>query len=171
MNAAWPRPWIQILFISILSDPISQNFLLCGVGVSKRGQIILEASDLGAKVIGFDLVFERGDETMAKPILDEINRVAKLNRKVVLAEALIPAASNGKGERIRSFPFREETSGGLRITSDRFRWSFSPLYVCLSFRHRRLSILPLRWPVTWLGAMSPGIKRCVLPGREMLQME
>ena len=69
--------------------------------------IILEASDLGAKVIGFDLVFERGDETMAKPILDEIYRVAKLNRKVVLAEALIPAASNGKVERIRSFPFRE----------------------------------------------------------------
>jgi CHASE2 domain-containing sensor protein len=30
--------------------------------------IILEASDLGAKVIGFDLVFERGDETMAKKL-------------------------------------------------------------------------------------------------------
>ena len=72
--------------------------------------IILEASDLGAKVVGFDLVFERGDETMAKPILDEIERVAKLNRTVVLAEALIHAVSNGRVERIRSFPFRERYS-------------------------------------------------------------
>jgi class 3 adenylate cyclase/CHASE2 domain-containing sensor protein len=76
--------------------------------------IILEAGDLGAKVIGFDLVFERGDETMAKPIIDEIDRVTKLSRTVVLAEALIPAVSNGRVERIRSFPFRErDPAAGL----------------------------------------------------------
>jgi class 3 adenylate cyclase/CHASE2 domain-containing sensor protein len=82
--------------------------------------IILEASDLGAKVIGFDLVFERGNEVMAKPILDEIERVAKLNRTVVLAEALIPAALNGQTERIRSFPFRERhpAAGLINVKPD-----------------------------------------------------
>jgi hypothetical protein len=82
--------------------------------------IILEASDLGAKVIGFDLVFERGNEPMAKPILDEIDRVAKLNRTVVLAEALIPTATNGRVERIRSFPFRERhpAAGLINVKPD-----------------------------------------------------
>ena len=71
-------------------------------------EIIRKASDLGARVIGFDIVFARGNETMAKPILDEIGRAAKQNRIVVLAEAVIPTASDGKVERIRSFPFRDE---------------------------------------------------------------
>ncbi len=101
--------------------------------------IILEASDLGAKVIGFDLVFARGDEAMAKPILDEINRAAKLNRIVVLAEALIPAASNGKAERIRSFPFRERypAAGLINVKADP-DGVFPPLYLCLSVWHRRI---------------------------------
>jgi class 3 adenylate cyclase/CHASE2 domain-containing sensor protein len=71
-------------------------------------EIIRKASDLGARVIGFDIVFGRGNETMAKPILDEIGRAAKQNRIVVLAEAVIPTASDGNVERVRSFPFRDE---------------------------------------------------------------
>jgi class 3 adenylate cyclase/CHASE2 domain-containing sensor protein len=82
--------------------------------------IILEAGAMGARVIGFDLVFGRGDETMAKPILDEIDRAAERNRTVVLAEALIPAARNGSVERIRSFPFQErrQTAGLINVKPD-----------------------------------------------------
>jgi class 3 adenylate cyclase/CHASE2 domain-containing sensor protein len=82
--------------------------------------IILEAGDMGARVIGFDLVFARGNETMAKPILDEIDRAAERNRAVVLAEALFPAARNGSVERIRSFPFQErhQTAGLINVKPD-----------------------------------------------------
>jgi class 3 adenylate cyclase/CHASE2 domain-containing sensor protein len=82
--------------------------------------IILEAADLGAKVIGFDLVFARGNDTMAKPILGEIIRAAQGNRAVVLAEALISAPGNGSTERIRSFPFQErhQMAGLINVKPD-----------------------------------------------------
>jgi class 3 adenylate cyclase/CHASE2 domain-containing sensor protein len=70
-------------------------------------EIIREAGDLGAKVIGFDLVFARGNEAMAKPILDEMAKGAEHNHKVVLAEALIPGGPDENAERVRSFPFRD----------------------------------------------------------------
>jgi class 3 adenylate cyclase/CHASE2 domain-containing sensor protein len=84
------------------------------------GDIILEAAELGAKVIGFDLVFARGNEAMAKPILDEIGRAGEQKRIVVMAEALLPAASNGNLARIRSFPFRDryQPAGLINVKPD-----------------------------------------------------
>jgi class 3 adenylate cyclase/CHASE2 domain-containing sensor protein len=83
-------------------------------------EIIREAGEMGAKVIGFDLVFGRGNQSMAKPILEEIERAAKLNRAVVLAEALIPGVRNGSAERIRSFPFQErhQPAGLINVKPD-----------------------------------------------------
>jgi len=69
--------------------------------------IIRQASDLGAKVIAFDVVFGRGDQTMADPILKEIDNAKGQSKAVILAEALFPSPENGKEERVRSFPFRE----------------------------------------------------------------
>ena len=68
--------------------------------------IIRQATGLGARVVAFDVVFGRGDQAMAEPILKEIERAKGENRTVILAEALLPSAENGKEERIRSFPFK-----------------------------------------------------------------
>jgi CHASE2 domain-containing sensor protein/class 3 adenylate cyclase len=69
--------------------------------------IIRQAGELGAKVIAFDVVFGRGDQTMADPILKEIETAKGQSKTVILAEALLPSPENGKDERVRSFPFRE----------------------------------------------------------------
>jgi class 3 adenylate cyclase/CHASE2 domain-containing sensor protein len=76
--------------------------------------IIRQATGLGARVVAFDVVFGRGDQTMAEPILKEIARAKGESRTVLLAEALLPSGENGKEDRIRSFPFGDRlTPAGL----------------------------------------------------------
>jgi adenylate cyclase len=83
--------------------------------------IIRQTTDLGAKVVAFDVVFGRGDQAMAAPILREIERVRGQNRTVILAEALMPSPEDGKEERIRSFPFGERMppAGLINVQADR----------------------------------------------------
>ena len=50
------------------------------------GDIITEASELGASVIVLDIVFGRGSRESAQPILDAIERAKSNNCSVVLAE-------------------------------------------------------------------------------------
>jgi class 3 adenylate cyclase/CHASE2 domain-containing sensor protein len=82
--------------------------------------IIRQAFDLGAKVVALDIVFGRGDAAMADPILKEIERGRSQNKSVILAEALLPSAENGKEERMRSFPFRERMlpAGLINVRAD-----------------------------------------------------
>lgn len=82
--------------------------------------IIRQATGLGARVVAFDVVFGRGNQAMAEPILDEIERAKGENRTVILAEALLPSAENGKEERIRSFPFRDRVmpAGLINVRAD-----------------------------------------------------
>ena len=82
--------------------------------------IIRQAFELGAKVVAFDVIFGRGDEAMAGPILAEVDRNRGQNRTVVFAEALLPSPEEGKEERMRSFPFRERVlpAGLINIRSD-----------------------------------------------------
>ena len=76
--------------------------------------IIRQATELGARVVAFDVIFARGNESMAAPILKEVERTKSENRSVIFAEALLPSAEDGKEERIRSFPFHERLpSAGL----------------------------------------------------------
>ncbi|HYJ05504.1 MAG TPA: adenylate/guanylate cyclase domain-containing protein [Chthoniobacterales bacterium] len=82
--------------------------------------IIRQAFELGAKVVAFDVIFGRGNEAMADPILKEVERHKEQNRTVVFAEALLPSPEDGKEERTRSFPFRERVlpPGLINIRSD-----------------------------------------------------
>jgi len=82
--------------------------------------LIRQATDLGARVVAFDVVFGRGDQAMAEPILKEIERARGESRSVVFAEALLPSAENGKEEQIRSFPFRERAlpAGLINVRAD-----------------------------------------------------
>lgn len=82
--------------------------------------IMRQAFELGAKVVAFDVVFGRGSEAMADPILREIERARAQNKTVILAEALLPSPEDGKEERIRSFPFRErvQPAGLINIRAD-----------------------------------------------------
>lgn len=82
--------------------------------------IIRQAFELGAKVVAYDAVFGRGTEAMAAPIVKEIAAAKSQNKSVVLAEALLPSAENGKEERIRSFPFRDrlEPAGLINVRAD-----------------------------------------------------
>jgi adenylate cyclase len=82
--------------------------------------IIRQAFELGAKVVAFDVIFGRGNEAMAGPILKEVERNKGQNRAVVFAEALLPSSEGGKDERTRSFPFRERLlpAGLINIRSD-----------------------------------------------------
>ena len=77
--------------------------------------IITEASDLGASVIVFDIVFGRGSRDSAQPILDAIERAKSRNCSVVLAEFL-----SGPLELKRSFPFGERLrpSGLANVQAD-----------------------------------------------------
>jgi adenylate cyclase len=76
--------------------------------------IIRQATALGARVVAFDVVFGRGNQTMAEPILKEIERAKGESKTVLLAEALMPSGENGKEDRIRSFPFGDRlTPAGL----------------------------------------------------------
>jgi adenylate cyclase len=82
-------------------------------------RIIREASQRGAKVIVFDVIFERGTSAMAKPILDAIAEARNQNCAVVLAEAVLPPI-NGQPQRARSFLFREryEHAGLINVQAD-----------------------------------------------------
>ena len=77
--------------------------------------IVTEASDLGASVIVFDIVFGRGSRDSAQPILDAIERAKSRNCSVVLAEFL-----SGPLELKRSFPFGERfhPSGLANVQAD-----------------------------------------------------
>ena len=78
--------------------------------------IIRQAFELGAKVVAFDVIFGRGNEAMADPILKEVEQGKGQNKTVVFAEALLPSSE----ERTRSFPFRERLlpAGLINIRSD-----------------------------------------------------
>jgi CHASE2 domain-containing sensor protein/class 3 adenylate cyclase len=82
--------------------------------------IIRQACELGAKVVAFDVIFGRGNEAMADPILKEIERSRARNKTVILAEALLPSPEDGREERIRSFPFRERLlpAGLINVRAD-----------------------------------------------------
>jgi adenylate cyclase len=82
--------------------------------------IIRQATELGARVIAFDVVFGRGDPAMAEAILKEVERAKAANRSVIFAEALLPSAESGKEERIRSFPFRDRVmpAGLINVQAD-----------------------------------------------------
>jgi CHASE2 domain-containing sensor protein/class 3 adenylate cyclase len=82
--------------------------------------IIRQTSEMGAKVIAFDVIFGRGDQAMADPILKEIDRASAKNKSVVLAEALLPSPEDGKEERIRSFTFRDrvQPTGLINVRAD-----------------------------------------------------
>jgi class 3 adenylate cyclase/CHASE2 domain-containing sensor protein len=82
--------------------------------------IIREAIELGARVVAFDVVFGRGDQVNAEPILKEIERARSENHSVIFAEALLPSTENGKEERIRSFPFRDRVlpAGLINVQAD-----------------------------------------------------
>jgi CHASE2 domain-containing sensor protein/class 3 adenylate cyclase len=82
--------------------------------------IIKQATELGAKVIAFDVIFGRGDSAMADPILKEIETTKTQSKTVILAEAMLPSPENGKEERIRSFPFRERVlpTGLINVRAD-----------------------------------------------------
>src|SRR2546423_1458986 len=82
--------------------------------------IIRQARELGAKVIAFDIIFGRGDQVMADPILKEIEATKAQNKTVILAEALLPSPEDGKEERVRSFPFRDRSlpAGLINVRAD-----------------------------------------------------
>jgi adenylate cyclase len=79
-----------------------------------------QAFELGAKVVAFDVVFGRGNEAMADPILKEVERNKGQNRAIVFAEALLPSPEEGREERMRSFPFRERVlpAGLINVQAD-----------------------------------------------------
>ena len=83
--------------------------------------IIRQTTELGARVVAFDVVFARGDQAMTEPILKEVERAKEESRTVLFAEALLPSMEGGKEERIRSFPFEERVlpagliNGGMWI--------------------------------------------------------
>ena len=81
--------------------------------------IIRQAFELGAKVVAFDVVFGRGNEAMADPILKQVERNKGQNRAIVFAEALLPSSDAGE-ERARSFPFRERVlpAGLINVQAD-----------------------------------------------------
>ncbi|HKP01971.1 MAG TPA: CHASE2 domain-containing protein [Chthoniobacterales bacterium] len=82
--------------------------------------VIRQAFEMGAKVVAFDVVFGRGNEAMADPILKEVERIKGQNRAIVFAEALLPSPEAGSEERIRSFPFRERVlpAGLINVQAD-----------------------------------------------------
>lgn len=79
-----------------------------------------QATELGARVVAFDVVFGRGDQAMAEPILKEVERARGENRSVIFAEALLPSVESGKEERVRSFPFRDRVlpAGLINVHAD-----------------------------------------------------
>ena len=82
--------------------------------------LIRQATELGARVVAFDVVFGRGDQAIAEPILKEVERARGENRTVIFAEALLPSAESGKEERIRSFPFKDRVmpAGLINVQAD-----------------------------------------------------
>lgn len=82
--------------------------------------IIRQTTELGARVVAFDVVFARGNQAMAEPILKEVERAREKGRSVLFAEALLPSTENGSEERTRSFMFRERAlpAGVINVQAD-----------------------------------------------------
>ncbi|MFL6589083.1 MAG: CHASE2 domain-containing protein [Chthoniobacterales bacterium] len=82
--------------------------------------VIRQAFELGAKVVAMDVVFGRGNDVMAGPILKEIDAAKGRNQVVILAEALLPEPESDKEERVRSFPFRDRVlpAGLINVRAD-----------------------------------------------------
>ena len=134
--------------------------------------IIRQAFELGAKVVAFDVIFGRGNEAMAGPILSEVERNKGQNRTVVFAEALLPSPEDGKEERMRSFPFRERVlpAGLINIRSDSDGVLRRYDYVHRLEERISPSLLWL-WPVIWPGGTSTGRAASLSLGRDVLRWE
>ena len=77
---------------------------------------IRQASDLGAAVVALDVVYARGTEKLAQPILEAAGKGAS----VVAAEA-VRKGVDGRDVRIRSFPWRKERwlpAGLINVEAD-----------------------------------------------------
>jgi adenylate cyclase len=103
----------SIVHVDITRDAL-KKFPTLELEYQNAATIIRQATELGARVVAFDVVFGRGDPAMAEPILKEVERAKAENRTVIFAEALLPSLESGKEERDRSFPFRDRvTPAGL----------------------------------------------------------
>jgi class 3 adenylate cyclase/CHASE2 domain-containing sensor protein len=103
----------SIVHIDITRDALEKLPTL-DLEYQNAATIIRQATALGARVVAFDVVFGRGDQANAEPILREAERAKNSNQAVIFAEALLPSAEGGREERIRSFPFRDRmTPAGL----------------------------------------------------------
>jgi len=82
--------------------------------------LIRQATELGARVVAFDVVFGRGDQAMGERLLKEDERGRGENCSVIFAEALLPSAESGREERVRSFPFRDRVlpAGLINVHAD-----------------------------------------------------
>ena len=93
------------------------------VEYQNAAKIILEAAELGARVVVFDIIFSRGSEEESQSLLDAIREAKEMGTQVVLAEALESKPDDPKAlERIRSFHFiterLEEPAGLINAQSD-----------------------------------------------------
>ena len=99
-----------------------ESFSTIALEYQNAANIIREASELGAKVVVFDIIFSRGSREESQPLLDAINEAENKGTQVVLAEALEPSPGSGHSlERLRSFPFTERLrapSGLINARSD-----------------------------------------------------
>jgi len=97
----------SIVHLNIDAEDI-QKFPTLESEYAAAARIVSEASALGASVIVFDIIFARGSQELAQPLLDAIDA----HKNVVLAEAFRPEPGRAKpSTRVRSFPFREATPG------------------------------------------------------------
>lgn len=82
-------------------------------------QLIQDATVLGADVLVFDVIYQRGSQALAQPILDAMQQ----SRGIVLAEGLYTMPGHPPYEaRARSFPFlssRPSPAGLINIDPDR----------------------------------------------------
>jgi len=110
--AGWAPPVERsILHLNIDQDDL-KNLSSLETEYATAARIVREASELGARVVAFDIVFSRANAQMAKSLLDAIAE----HKNAVFAEAL--NAAPGEAEPsilVRSFPFRDPppAPGGL----------------------------------------------------------
>jgi class 3 adenylate cyclase/CHASE2 domain-containing sensor protein len=99
-----------------------ESFSTIAVEYQNAAKIILEAAELGARVVVFDIIFSRGSKEESQSLLDAIREAKEMGTQVVLAEALEPGLGDPKAlDRIRSFPFTKrlaEPAGLINAQSD-----------------------------------------------------
>ena len=99
-----------------------ESFSTIAVEYQNAAKIILEAAELRARVVVFDIIFSRGSKEESQSLLDAIREAKEMGTQVVLAEALEPGLGDPKAlERIRSFHFikrLEEPAGLINAQSD-----------------------------------------------------